>query len=532
MNKKRIICIILTVLFAVLLYYITLPALNITAPGFYAYIIVILVFYFILDNLSFSTTSILTPGKLNIKSIGVIYAIALIVVGLFVVNFVCSPFFNADSYASRINIDETGNFSEGISEVDFNRIPLLDKDSSEKLGDRKMGEKNEWVSQFTVSSLYTQITYNDEIIRVTPIEYASFIKWFTNRSVGIKGYISVNSVNGESNIATLDKGIKYTESAYFNDDLTRKLRFSYPTKIFGEISFEIDNEGNPYYIVPTIKYTGIGLKKEVDEVIIFNPITGDSDIYAVKDVPEWVDHVYSADLIIEQVDNWGEYKNGFFNSIFGQKNVTNTTEGYNYLSYNDDIFLYTGITSVSNDESNLGFILANLRTKETIFYSAPGAEEFSAMSSAEGLVQEKGYTSSFPLLINLEGKPTYLMSLKDNAGLVKMYAFVDVADYQKVKTSDSSLGILAAKEAYLKEFSNDEGKELQETKILVRTIKEAVINGNSYYYFTDGYKDGLDIYVVDINVDKYRIPFITKDTELEIEYYEESDNVKIIKKIK
>lgn len=528
MDKKRIISIALTLLFTVVLYYVTLPALNLSSPGFYAFIGIILVFYLIIDNISFSIQSVITTKKtLNIRSIGIVYLVSLIVVAFIVVNLICSPFFNANKYANRISIDETGDFSKDISEVDFNRIPLLDKDSSEKLGDRKMGEKNEWVSQFYVSNLYTQITYNDEIIRVTPIEYASFIKWITNRKDGIKGYISVNSVNGNASINTLDKGIKYTESAYFNDKLTRKLRFSYPTKIFGEISFEIDNDGNPYYIVPTIKYSGIGLKREVDEVIIFDPITGDSNIYEVKDVPEWVDHVYSADLIIEEVDNWGEYKNGFFNSIFGQKNVVNTTEGYNYLSYNNDIYLYTGITSVSNDESNLGFILANLRTKETIFYSAPGAEEFSAMSSAEGLVQEKGYIASFPLLINLEGKPTYLMSLKDNAGLVKMYAFVDVTDYQKVKTSDSSLGIIAAKEAYLKEFSSSEGKELEEAKITIRTIKEAVVNGNTYYYITDG----KDKYVMDINVSKYKIPFISKDDELEIEYYEE-DNVKIIKKIK
>lgn len=528
MDKKRIISIVLTVLFTAVLYYITLPAINLSSPGFYAFIAIVLIFYLVIDNISFSIQSVITTRRsLNIRSMGIVYVISIIVVCFFVVNIICSPFFNADSYANRITIDETGNFSEDISEVDFSRIPLLDKDSSEKLGDRKMGEKNEWVSQFYVSSLYTQIAYNDEIVRVTPIEYASFIKWITNRKEGIKGYISVNSVTGDASIATLDKGIKYTDSAFFNDNLVRKLRFSYPTKIFGEISFEIDNEANPYYIVPTLKYTGIGLKKEVDEVIIFNPVTGESDIYEVNDVPEWVDHVYSADLIIEQVDNWGEYKNGFFNSIFGQKNVVNTTEGYNYLSYNNDIYLYTGITSVSSDESNLGFILANLRTKETVFYGAPGAEEFSAMSSAEGLVQEKGYTASFPLLINLEGKPTYLMSLKDNAGLVKMYAFVDVTDYQKVKTSDSSLGIIAAKEAYLKEFSSPEEKELTEAKIIVKTIKEAVVNGNTYYYITDG----KDKYVMDINVSKYQIPFINKDDEIEIEYYEE-DNVRIIKKIK
>lgn len=533
MDKKRVISLVLTLLFAVILFYITLPAINLSSPGFYAFIVVILVFYLIIDNISFSIHSIITPRKtLNIRSTGVIYVVTLIVILLFVINLFCSPFFHANSYANRINIDETGDFKNDISEVDFNRIPLLDKDSSEKLGDRKMGEKTEWVSQFTVSNLYTQITYNDDIVRVTPIEYASFIKWATNRKDGIKGYISVNSVSGDSSIQTLDKGIKYTESAYFNDKLMRKLRFSYPTKIFGEVSFEIDNEGKPYYIVPTIKYSGIGLKKDIDKVIVFNPITGESDIYEVKDVPEWVDHVYSADLIIEQVDNWGEYKNGFFNSIFGQKNVVNTTEGYNYLSYDNDIYLYTGITSVSNDESNLGFILANLRTKETIFYSAPGAEEFSAMSSAEGLVQEKSYSASFPLLINLEGKPTYLMSLKDNAGLVKMYAFVDVADYQKVKTSDSSLGIIAAKEAYLKEFKDDSSKELKEEKIKVNTIKSAIINGNTYYYLTDSIKDSLDIYVLDINDAKYQAPFITKDSVLEILFYEEEENIKIIKKIK
>lgn len=528
MDKKRIISIALTLLFTAILYYITLPAFNLRSPGFYAFIGIVLIFYLIIDNISFSIHNIITPRKtLNIRSVGIVYVVSIMVICFFVINIICSPFFNANKYANRITIDETGDFGNDISEVDFTRIPLLDKDSSEKLGDRKMGEKNEWVSQFYVSSLYTQITYNDEIIRVTPIEYASFIKWVTNRSDGIKGYISVDSVTGDAKIKTLEKGIKYTESAYFNDKLIRKLRFSYPTKIFGEINFEIDNDGNPYYIVPTIKYSGIGLKREVDEVIIFNPVTGDSNIYTVKDVPEWVDHVYSADLIIEQVDNWGEYKNGYFNSIFGQKNVVNTTEGYNYLSYNNDIYLYTGITSVSNDESNLGFILVNLRTKETTFYSAPGAEEFSAMSSAEGLVQEKGYKASFPLLINLKGKPTYLMSLKDNAGLVKMYAFVDVTDYQKVKTSDSSLGILAAKEAYLKEFTDSEEKELEKAKITVKTIKEAVINGNTYYYITDG----KDKYVIDINISKYKIPFINKEDVLEIEYYEE-DEIKIIKKIK
>ena len=392
-----------------------------------------------------------------------------------------------------------------------------------------MGEMSEWVSQFDVSPLYTQINYKDTIVRVTPIEYASFIKWITNRDDGIKGYISVNSVNGESTLVNLDKGIKYTESAYFNEDLMRKLRFEYPTKIFGSVNFEVDEEGNPYWIVSTLKYTAIGLRSDVSGVIVFNGITGESNWYKTGEIPEWIDHAYNADMIIEQVDNWGEYRNGFFNSIFGQKNVVNTTEGYNYLALNDDVYLYTGITSVSADESNLGFILTNLRTKETKFYSVPGAEEYSAMSSAEGLVQEKGYEASFPLLINLKGNPTYLLSLKDNAGLVKMYSFVDVADYQKVTTTDVSEGIEKAASKFIREYlENSNVAETAQKDIKIKSIKEVIIDGNTYYYITslEGEK-----YSVSINVSKYVLPFLNVGDTISIEYTS-LDEINIIKTIK
>ena len=312
-----------------------------------------------------------------------------------------------------------------------------------------MGQMKDLVSQFEVSQVYTQINYNNEIIRVTPLEYANSLKWFTNHKEGTKGYIKVNSVTGKSELVKLEKGMKYMPSALFNENLTRYLRFKYPTAIFDTPNFELDNEGYPYWIVPTIKYIGIGLKPEIDSVIIVNPITGKTEKYSVGEVPAWIDHVYSPQLIIEQVDNWGMYKNGYLNSIFSQKGVVATTDGYNYLLMNDDVYLYTGITSVNNDESNLGFILTIMRTKETNFYEVPGAEEYSAMDSAEGAVQQMKYTATFPLLINLNIKPTYLMSLKDYAGLVKMYAFVDVTDYQKVVVTDSSKGIKKAAENYL-----------------------------------------------------------------------------------
>ena len=315
--------------------------------------------------------------------------------------------------------------------------------------------------------------------------------------------------------------MKYLPSAYFNEDLLRKLRFSYPTTIFDTPSFEIDNDGNPYWIVPTVKYVGVGMKKEISGVITLDAVTGKSKKFKANDVPSWIDHVYSASLIIDQINNWGEYKNGFLNSIFGQKDVINTTEGYNYLVMDDDVYLYTGITSVSSDESNLGFVLANMRTKETKYYLVPGAEEYSAMASAEGLVQEKKYTASFPLLINLNNKATYLMSLKDAAGLVKMYAFVDVADYQKVVVSDASLGIEAAAEKYLGEELTSNKGEVKEKEITISSISTAVMDGNTYYYIVDGESK---LYKASIKVNSNLLPFLRSGDKVKIKYREGTIN--------
>ncbi len=500
-----------------LLYYFMLPPLNLTSPLFWTYLFMVIITDYIITIFDDVTYSI-THKRLVIpkKYVPVPIILSSLLVLIFVINFILSPLFQAKSYSERIKVSETHDFATDVEEVDFNKTPLIDKDSSQKLGDRKMGEFTEWVSQFYVSDIYTQINYNNEIVRVTPLEYAGLIKYFTNRSDGVKGYIMVNSVNGEASLKTLDKGMKYLPSAHFFENLYRYLRLSYPTKIFDEASFEIDNDGNPYWIIPTIKYYGIGLKKEINGAIILDPITGESTFYDVEDIPTWVDHVYSADLIIEQIDNWGEYRNGFWNSLFGQKNVINTTEGYNYLVMDDDVYLYTGITSVASDESNLGFVLVNMRTKETNYYTSPGAEEFSAMASAEGLVQDKEYEASFPLLINLNGKATYLLSLKDDAGLVKMYSFIDVKDYQKVIVSDASLGIIAARDKYLNEFKDNNVENKQNKIITIKEIKSAVLDGTTTYYITD---IDNNYYYVSINKAKYLLPFLKEGDVVNIDYY-------------
>ena len=520
MKKENLFSGLITLVVGFIMFYLFLPAINIHSLGFWVYLIFLIFIY------AFSSSIFSLAKKRSFKvTIGPfkIFAGAFILVCAFITltDIACSPIFNSKSYSKRIDIITDNEFTDDIEKVDFSKLPLLDKDSSTKLGDRTVGRMPEMVSQYYVSDLYTQINYDGEIVRVTPLEYNGFFKWMKNRKKGITGYIKVNSVNGTSDLVELPKGMKYTESAYFNDYLPRLLRFKYPTLIFGTANFELDNDGNPYFIVPVFKYKAVGLKRDVKGVVIVNPVNGKTNYYKTKDVPSWVDHVYDAKLIIEQVDDWGLYQKGFFNSLFSQTGVVMTTDGYNYLVKDDDVYLYTGITSVSTDESNIGFILANMRTKETFFYQVPGAEEYSAMASAEGQVQQMNYNSTFPLLINLNNRPTYLVSLKDNAGLVKMYAFIDVEDYQKVVVTDASQGVEKAKENYLNNIPEKVTGKEEKTEIVVNTIKEVIIDGNTYYYITDTENNK---YKVSIKVNKDILPFITKGSKLVV-YYNGKTNV-------
>jgi len=519
---------LLIIIYLVVAYYMFYPAINLHNAGFYAFIFPVIVIIFVIlsvvDQPKYSLLDIVTgkPIKRHFDSKVwlIIPVFFLIIIVLVVINI---PMFNAKKYYERIKVDTDKTFSEDIKEVDFYKLPLLDRDSSLKLGDRVMGEMSELVSQYDVSEQYTQINYKDEIFRVTPLEYNGWIKWLTNRGKGITGYIMVNSTTGKTKLVKLKKGIKYAPSGLFNENLYRKLQFSYPTFNFDAINFEIDNEGNPYWIASVVKYHGINQRREVKGVVIFNPINGKSKYYKVKDVPKWVDHVYEADLILEQVNDWGKYKNGFLNSFITQKDVVATTTGYNYLAIDDDIYLYTGITSVLTDESNIGFVLTNLRNKETNFYNVSGAEEYSAMESAKGQVQQMHYNSTFPILINLSGRPTYLISLKDNAGLVKMYAFVDVVDYQKVVVTDASQGILKAAENYMNEsFDNTIGSNCR--LVTINNLESVVIEGNTYYYFNDN--DGQK-YKVSIKVNKDLLPFINNGDSYNIKYNKETDVINI-----
>lgn len=489
--KKVIISLLIVLLAEFAAFYVGLPALNIHSMEFWQFQGFFLLVFFVL---TFSL-----PGKhdtsvkYNIvsKVIGIILVLG--VVAVIIGNLVSAKIFNAHRYASLIDIENT-KFEEVIEESSvISNIALMDTDSAKVVGQRAIGALADVVSQYTISDDYTQIAYNGSPMKVATLEYAGFFKWFNNRGSGIPGYVLVDAVNFEAEYVKLEKPIKYTTSGWFNDNLQRHLRFAYPTAIFEGYYFELNEEGKPYYICPTLTAkVGLFGGYDVNGVVICDPCTGETQKYGLDDIPNWVDRVYDGDLVERKYNWYGMLSDGFWNSIIGQKDCKKATEDYGYKVMDNDVWIYTGITSVIDDSSNIGFIMVNARTGKAKYFNVAGAEEFSAMKAAEGQVQNLGYTSAFPSLINIDGRPTYFMVLKDKGNLVKQYALVDVKKYSIVATGTTQKDTLATYRKLLKENGietnqkeEDMAEIYQTAQIVVKDIKYVNVDGETVVYITD-----------------------------------------------
>ena len=402
---------------------------------------------------------------------------------------------NAEKYSTILNTED-GDFATDIEQADYSTIPFIDRDSAVLLGNRTMGTMADYVSQFEISDLYSQINYQDAPVRVSPLNYADVFKWWSNHNTGIPAYVIVNMSTQDTQIVRLEDPIYYSDSDPFFNNVDRHVQLSHPFYIFGEKSFEIDDNGKPYWIYPVIDYTvGLFGGETVSRVVLCDASTGECQDLAIDEVPQWVDRAYPADLLIQQYNWSGALSSGWINSWLGQSGVKQTTPGsdgqlgYNYIAKDDDVWVYSGVTSATADNSIIGFVLINQRTAESKFYPVAGATEESAMSSAEGQVQNLKYEATFPLLINVDNQPTYFMALKDNAGLVKKYAMIDIQRYQNVAVGDT---LEETEKSYKKllrangvSTDDDSGKATKTGGTATGTISlisPVVLDGNSHYY--------------------------------------------------
>ncbi len=518
---------VFTILIAGMLYYVWLPPMNIRSVQCWLYLIIVMALLGGNMLLFHVSAKAAMPRRARRIGTGALLLSGIMAVVMLLTMFAGSRVLRSRSYSRILSVEE-GSVDNIPSVEGRSSIALMDTASAEKLGNREIGSLSDVVSQYDVSD-YTQIDFNGNPVKVTALRHAGFFKWMRNKEAGTPGYVVVDPVSMKADYHALTEGMKYIPSSFFSQDLVRHIRFAYPTVMFGNVHFEIDEEGSPWYVVSTYKHkVGLFGGKQADGVILIDPVSGKMQRMSTAEVPQWVDVVYDGNLICDQFNNYAQLQNGFWNSVIGQSGCRKVTEyaggdddevstDYGYISKDGDIWIYTGVTSVNNDSSNIGFILANERTEETIYIPAAGADEFSAMSSAEGEVQEKGYQASFPSLILVDDTPTYIMVLKDSGGLVKMYAAVNVEQYNIVATAASQdeciskyraliRGDITAEEALAEDTAVPISTEDYEEKtIKIRKIRTMDHGGDTYIYIVDDadqifqakYADVLDMLLVE-----------------------------------
>lgn len=482
--KKRVIgSILVSILLIIISYYLYLPALNFQSVDMWLFIIVHLSIFVAINKVWLK----FDQSRSTVIQ-GLMFAVFVILAIFIIASVLGSTFFNSKTYASQITLEEAVFEEDFVEAENISNIALMDTSSAVIIGNRTLGTLSDLVSQFEVSDKYTQINYESRPMKISPLNYSGIIKYFKND--GIPGYVLVDPVNNTAEFIRLEEKIQYSDSAYLGKNLNRKLRFQYPTLLFGEKHFEIDEKGKPYWVCQVLEANAsLFGAKNIASVVVLDAVTGDSVNYEIDEIPSWIDYVYSGAKISELYNWYGAYQSGFWNSILGQEGCTSTTEDYGYKVIDDDVYVFTGITSLTaEDESNIGFIMVNARTGEFRYYTVSGAEEYSAMSAAEGEVQQYKYAASFPSLINVSGEPTYLMVLKDDNNIVKLYAMVNMKNYNIVVTGSSQEETLAEyKKALVKSLPDVELSEddVKTSTIVIAQINFVVVDGETICYIKD-----------------------------------------------
>ncbi len=397
--------------------------------------------------------------------------------------FISSSWFNSNKMYNQIGNIEQKSFTEDIVEIDNTQIPIVDIALADVIGDKKLGEQLALGSQAEVGQYTNKQAVNGELMYVAPLEHRGFFKWLNNQE-GTPGFIKVSATN-PNDVELVDEKIKFLDSAFFMDDLRRHIRLSgFLTQGLTEFSFELDDNGNPFWVITTYENTILWSTPEATGVIVCNPKNGECKEYSIEDAPEWIDIIQPEEFIRNQLENYGKFVHGPMN--LSNKDELSVTEHITTVYNDGNCYYYTGLSSVGADNGTVGFALINTRTKEAKMYRMVGATETSAMSSAEGKVQNMHFSATTPIPLNISGIPTYFCTLKDDAGLVKQYAMINIEDYSIVEVGDT---ILETKKDYINSVNAsgrkvDFSSELSDNEKVgtVTRISNNIENGNTYYY--------------------------------------------------
>lgn len=512
-KKSVIITIMVLLLILIAANYIILFPLNIQNPSLWIYVIIGLAFINVILRLS-----------KNKKIQSLASKLLMLVITIFIITIISSlPVFRSKAYRNLMNNVEYKEFNSSVSPIDLKKVPIIDDELAKLLADKKLGEIPALGSEVVIGNMTIQ-SVKGELYYVAPLEHSGFFQWSRNKQ-GTQGYIMVNATKTNdvqlvTKVNGNDLNLKYLNSSYLNDNLKRHLYFKNPTGLYTDYSFELDDEGNPYWVV-TEYSRAIGFSGEKAKgVYIVDAQTGGTTRYSIEDTPKWVDRIQPIDISVNNFNYWGKYVHGFFN--FSNRDKLKTTDGVKTVYYGDECYYYTGITSVGKDESLVGFALMNSKTNEATIYNVAGSTEKAAMSSAEGKVQNLGYTATFPVLVNIQGQPSYFMTLKDKGGLAKMYAIVNVEHYNIVSTGETPEEAVAG---YIKSLQNSSvSGDVDNTGIsktiegTVQRIGMSINNDESTCYITLS-ENPKELILVPTSVSK-KVPLTKEGDKVRINYIE------------
>lgn len=411
-----------------------------------------------------------------------------------------SVFFQWKAYRDQLGEPEIKKFTNEVQAVDISQIPIVDEALALQLAKKKLGERPALGSQVYLRDATIQMV-DGELIWAVPLYHSGFFKWLTNME-GTPGYVIVSATNMNNVRYVEGYKIKYHPQSYLLFDVARKVRFG-PGLFDGitDYSFELNDEGQPYWVVSTYKNKRGFALPEADGVILLNASTGQMEKHTIETLPEWVDRVQPEQYILSQINNRGNYVHGIFN--FANKDKYMPSAGHNIVYNNGKCYLFTGLTSVGTDDSAIGFMMVDMVTKQPIMYEMAGATEYAAMRSAEGRVQDLKYQATQPIILNIGNQPTYFMTLKDNIGLIKQYAFVSVENFSTVGTGESMNAALRDYEAKLKDdgvsnIGSAMGEKKEVTGTVLRVANEYANNTTLYKFILT--EESNKIYVLEATV--------------------------------
>ncbi len=522
---KPWLAVIMSLTLTAYLLYFHLPVLNLRFVGWIPALIFILLPFW---------------GVLKLRKALVLLSMVLVVL-LVALPFFSSPLFHPAKYRQLINKVEESSFTEMVSPINMDRVPIIDQAFAASLAEKKLGEDFALGSRVSLGDPTIQMV-DGKLYWVVPLLHSGFFKWMANTQNGTPGYIMVSATNSQDihfirEVNGKALNIRYQSNSFFNQDLKRHLYLSGITGVaMAGDTFEIDDSGEPYWTITLYskkigvngnEALGLATVHACSGEIKYYPLIRTQDGFSDELIPDWVDRVQPAYFVLPQLNWWGKYVRGFWNTKFGKRDLLSTTDGYNVI-YGEDgrSYFYTGMSSVGADEGTVGFVLTNTRNKQTSLYLISGATERAAMRSAEGKVQQFKYYATFPILVNLDGIPTYFMTLKDAAGLVKMYCFVSVSDFSLVGVGET---VKSARESYQMNLVTSRSGSMAEAALSMTSaegritrIATDVKDGRSYYYFALETQPGL-IFIATSNLSTF-LPLSKEGDLVSLKYMQTSGN--------